>query len=189
MRAALGRYQAIPDAEWRFFRERVRPGRYAKGESLVTLAQPPGRFHYIVSGLVKLAYAGDGERLLIKAFAREGEMTGPLLAWTAGEPSPLEIVALEPTHTLHFPAALVPALYRRDPLWERVVRGHVDALARRGERRARELLELTPERRYLAFLEASPALAERLPLHLIAAYIGVTDVTLSRIRRRLRGER
>lgn len=55
---------------------------------------------------------------------------------------------------------------------------------------AREIKEwqtytFTAEARYLAFLEQSPELASRIPLHYIASYIGITPEALSRIRGRL----
>ena len=55
---------------------------------------------------------------------------------------------------------------------------------------AREIKEwqtytLSSEDRYLAFLEQSPDLANRIPMHYIASYIGITPEALSRIRGRL----
>jgi CRP-like cAMP-binding protein len=43
-----------------------------------------------------------------------------------------------------------------------------------------------PERRYLRLVEESPDLVARLPKQYIASYLGVTPVSLSRIRSRLR---
>ncbi len=46
-------------------------------------------------------------------------------------------------------------------------------------------LKLTPEKRYLAFIEANPTIVKSIPLHYIASYIGIVPESLSRIRRRL----
>ncbi len=55
-------------------------------------------------------------------------------------------------------------------------------------KRVRLLLASTGQERYLDFLETYPTLAQRIPLKLIASYIGVTPEYLSEIRRKLAGK-
>jgi hypothetical protein len=43
---------------------------------------------------------------------------------------------------------------------------------------------LSPEARYLKFMEARPDLMNRIPLGHLATYLGITPVSLSRIRKR-----
>lgn len=52
-------------------------------------------------------------------------------------------------------------------------------------RRLINMLSSTAEERYLGFIETYPTLLQRLPLKLIAAYIGITPEYLSDIRRKL----
>ena len=47
------------------------------------------------------------------------------------------------------------------------------------------LTNYNPEDRYLTLLKTRPELFNRVPLHLIASYIGVTPESLSRIRKRI----
>ncbi|MDE2430636.1 MAG: Crp/Fnr family transcriptional regulator, partial [Burkholderiales bacterium] len=56
----------------------------------------------------------------------------------------------------------------------------------RKEQRERELLTMTPEQRYQAFLTSYPQLSSRIQLRDVAHYLGVTPEALSRIRKRLR---
>ena len=51
--------------------------------------------------------------------------------------------------------------------------------------RLESLLTLTPEQRYLKLLNENPKLLHEIPLKMIASYLGVTDVGLSRIRKRI----
>ncbi|MAI85670.1 MAG: hypothetical protein CMF99_00530 [Candidatus Marinimicrobia bacterium] len=51
--------------------------------------------------------------------------------------------------------------------------------------RLESLLTLNPERRYLKLLNENPKLLHEIPLKMIASYLGVTDVALSRIRSRI----
>jgi hypothetical protein len=56
-------------------------------------------------------------------------------------------------------------------------------------RREHDLLTLNGSSRYRQLCEDSPQLAARIPLVHLASYLGLTDVSLSRIRRRLNEER
>ena len=49
--------------------------------------------------------------------------------------------------------------------------------------REHDLLTLDALRRYAAFVAREPQLAERVPLLHLASYLGITDVSLSHIRR------
>ena len=51
--------------------------------------------------------------------------------------------------------------------------------------RLESLLTLKPEHRYKKLLYENPKLLHRIPLKLIASYLGITDVALSRIRKRV----
>ncbi len=47
------------------------------------------------------------------------------------------------------------------------------------------LSHYSPEERYQIILKTRPMLLHRIPLHLIASFIGVTPESLSRIRKRI----
>jgi hypothetical protein len=53
------------------------------------------------------------------------------------------------------------------------------------EQRTLNQLKYSPERRYLAFINTYPEIAQNIPQHYIANYIGVVPESLSRIRKRL----
>lgn len=56
-------------------------------------------------------------------------------------------------------------------------------------RRESALMMDSAEQRYVQFLAEQPALAERLALHHVASYLGVTNVALSRVRRRIKNRK
>jgi len=47
----------------------------------------------------------------------------------------------------------------------------------------------TPTQRYLTLMATHPQQLERIPLHILAAYLGVSAVHLSRIRRKLKNSK
>jgi CRP-like cAMP-binding protein len=53
------------------------------------------------------------------------------------------------------------------------------------EKREREFLLFDAEARYQSFLKSYPGLEKRVKQHQIASYLGITNVSLSRIRRKM----
>lgn len=52
-------------------------------------------------------------------------------------------------------------------------------------KRLETMLVLNPEERYLELLQERPLLLNEVPLYMIASYLGITSVALSRIRKRI----
>lgn len=182
---AVCQYALLPPEEWQYLCKRLRQKQFEPGAFLIRAGDIQGEFHFISRGLVQLSYPTSDGQAVVKSFAQEQEMTGPLLAWLANEPSPLDICAVAYTETMSLPSTLIPALVGRHHAWGEIVKGYIESLARKSESRARSFMENTPEQRYINFLKYESSLANRLPLNQIAAYLGITDVSLSRIRRRL----
>jgi hypothetical protein len=64
----------------------------------------------------------------------------------------------------------------------RLARRFVESLYLRKMKREFEMLTLPAKDRYQRFVTESPALDARLPRHLVASYLGITAVHLSRLR-------
>lgn len=119
-----------------------------------------------------------------RSFHREGQWLG------AGSPlraavTPYAIEALEEAVLIELPHPVIQAWAPRHDIHSRLTDALATSLARREEREEGLLLK-DASQRYLEFLEREPVLADRVPLHHIASYLGITNVALSRIRRRLR---
>jgi len=87
---------------------------------------------------------------------------------------------------LSFPYKVLVSLYDESHAWERFGRILAEYLALGLEERMTELLMLSPEERYIKLIEGNKKkIIERIPQHYIANYLGITPVSLSRIRKRL----
>jgi CRP-like cAMP-binding protein len=74
-------------------------------------------------------------------------------------------------------------LYDRHPSWQQVGRQIAEKLYIEKELREHQLLTLSARERYDAFFRQYSELADKIPQYLIASYIGITPVALSRIRK------
>ncbi len=69
--------------------------------------------------------------------------------------------------------------------WGRFVRKIYEQLVLKKEKREAALLQLSAKERYLRFITENQPLSRSVALRHIAMYLGITDVSLSRIRKEL----
>lgn len=102
-----------------------------------------------------------------------------------GQPSQLSIETLTNSRLLVFTYPILQSLYTQSQQWEKFGRLIAEYIAMGLEERMVGLLMLSPEERYHQLLQSNKQkILERIPQHYIANYLGVTPVSLSRIRNR-----
>lgn len=184
-RDALETIARIPDDEWSFLRPHLKPARFRRGEDLVTAGNRPRHLWYLDTGLLRFFYVSESGREFNKAFARSGEIVGALVATVTGKPCGFTIQAMTESRAVAAPVALLPTLHDRHRCWERIGRVLAEQAAVRKEVREREFLINDPLERYRRFLQRYPGIDSEIPQKQIAAYIGVSEVQLSRLLSRL----
>jgi hypothetical protein len=116
----------------------------------------------------------------------ENGVAGSYYSFLTDSPCGFSIQALEETETIVLPDLdTLNDLHDRHPCWERLSRKNVENLVFIKEAREKELLLDSLEVRYQRFLRLFPGLTERVPQYHIASFLGVTDVALSRIRKKI----
>jgi CRP-like cAMP-binding protein len=183
LQAALSRIAPLPASEFEYVRRHAELRTYAAGSTLIDIGERPSRFWFLLSGFLKFFYITEAGREYIKAFTRPGEIAVPLSALLTNTPNTFAIVAVSEARTLALPTSLIPALYERHPVWERIGRVLAEQMAMRKEARERELLLDSAFVRFQRFSERYPELVDWIPQRQIASYIGVTEQALSRLLR------
>lgn len=140
----------------------------------------------IESGLLRLFFLRPDGREFNKNFYAEGALLCPLTPAMWGEPSLFSIAAVEATTVWRAPAGRLREALAARGQWEPLRTALLDRLITHKLQRESDLLTLDGRRRYQAFGRRYPALAARVPLVHLASYLGLTDVSLSRIRRGLK---
>jgi len=138
----------------------------------------------VVQGDMRHYYTRDGlERTTYFYF--EGALVGAYISCMTGEPSRLTIEAITDCELLVFPYAALKNLFMKSHTWERFGRLLAEYLAKGLEERMVTLLMMSPEERYQDLLASNKdKILARIPQHYIASYLGITPVSLSRIRGR-----
>ena len=120
------------------------------------------------------------------SFCAENVFVAAYSALLMKQPSRLFIQALEDTKLLVADYSVYRSLSESQAGLQRLNCRIAEFLFIKKERRESALLLDDAKTRYLSFLEEYPGLEARLKQHHIASYLGVTPVTLSRIRAQLK---
>jgi len=127
--------------------------------------------------------AAGAEHIL--RFGVEDWWVGDLYSFLTQTPATYFIDALEDSEVLQLSKENLELLYERVPKFERFFRLIFQNAFIAQQQRIDQNLSLTAEQRYLIFTQKFPALEQRVPQKQIAAYLGITPVFLSMLRRKL----
>lgn len=137
--------------------------------------------YFINKGIARIYYFKD-EVDITESFAFEHQVVVRYESLFTGRPSRKAIQALEDTELVAIDAGKLFQLYDDYPDIERLFRkvfeaAHVDTI-----NRVESIQFHSAAERYQALLQESPGIVRRVPLKYIASYLGITQVSLSRIR-------
>jgi len=163
------------------------PRALGKGEFFHRAGDVVRRGGFVVRGCLR-TYAVDAEgNESILHFSPERAWVGDIQSATTNTPTPWFVEALEPSDLL---TCDLPSFERLIESVPAIARGYRLGLQRSNAARERRIalsLQGSAEDRYRDFLKRQPALARRVPQHMLASYLGMTPETLSRVRRKLGG--
>lgn len=185
LRAQIEKYAPMTDDDWLLL-EPYLEERVVKKHDLFAQAGKPGKeVGMILEGCMRHYYMRDGEEKTTY-FYFENALVGAYLSCITGKPSDLSIDALTDTRLVVFPYKRLAELFDMSKGWERFGRKLAEWALVGTEERMAGLLMLSPEERYTQLLGSNKQkILERIPQHLIVNYLGVTPVSLSRIRNRV----
>lgn len=182
--AALQRYVAIPEEEWLYFLSQISWKSIQKGQYLLHSGQSCEQIYYCEHGLFRMFYENEDGTEHIKSFVTEEQFFADYRSFLTNTPSSLSIQALEDSRYALFSKQTVEQLYERHICWERFGRRLAESLFIRKSKKERELVELSAEERYRLFLQQHSGLESRIPQYQIAAFLAISPVSLSRIRKK-----
>lgn len=160
--------------------------RVEANQPLLRAGDAAKHIYLIQVGAVRLCVrSAQGVETSIQFFF-EGDIVSSLESMISGCPSGLDLIAMEASHLRFIDRDAVLAMVQSNP----VLQSHLLALT---QQRLIDYVNLytsaiaeTPTQRYQAMLVTHKDQLARIPLHILASYLGVTPVHLSRIRRTLK---
>ena len=155
----------------------------AKGDILLHQGSKSRYAYYVISGCLKSYITDKAGKEYIFQFAPEGWFISDIKSFFNGGQSAVSIAAIEPSTVCLLSRQLLPKAgdLPKEMLLEHIsiLRNNIIAI----NKRVVNLLSSTAEERYLDFMATYPGLAQRVPLKMIASYLGIMPESLSRIRK------
>ena len=167
-----------------FYKKKVIP----KGEYLFKAGQYVNQWFYIVTGCVCYYMLKDGKQKVMEFFT-DDEFVTDLYSFVRDTPTVCYLVAMEETIIFTLDKESVHKIFDHSHDLERFGRLSMQDTVLKTFSRVTHLNTMTNEQRYLRLLNKRPTLFQKVPQYLIASYLGLTPVGLSKIRKRLSGNR
>ncbi len=180
----LSRFVQFTPLEWARIVPYVRVKLLEKDDHLFRQGEDCENLYMVLKGIFKVYYQNNEGEEKIKRFISRGETLAPMPSIIKGETSCFSAQALENSVVAYLKYSEMESLTHKSHHWERALRKGLEESLVAREDREYELFMLTPQERYEKFVNKYPQLMNQLPQYLIASYLGITPVSLSRIRAR-----
>jgi CRP-like cAMP-binding protein len=184
----FGRFIPLDENDKQILQESFEPQSVKKKHQLLEYGKVANHFYFINDGLLRLYGHNKGEEKTL-FFFKENMVAGSIESYLTHTPSELILEALEDTQLLVITGEGLEELYDTSIKFSKA------GLLLTQHRLAALMKFFTsfvfdsPEARYQDFLKNHPDLIQRVPQHIIASFLGVTPVSLSRIRKRISNQK
>jgi CRP-like cAMP-binding protein len=186
LRSVIKKFVPITDAEWQMLVPSLEIRHLKKHELFAEEGKIANEVAFVLEGMMRHFYVKDGEEKTTY-FYFENHFVTSYISCITDEPSLLTIEALSDCRLIVFPYQKLRELFDKSITWQKFGRLIAEYIAIGLEERMVGLLMLSPEERYLQLVEGNrKKIIERVPQHFIANYLGITPVSMSRIRNRIR---
>lgn len=154
---------------------------FQKGEYLLKENEICKYYYFIESGLIKSFFYND-DKEFIMTFFRENTMLTEHSSYLTRKPSKYKLLALETSNVKCISQDNIEQLCAKHHCIETLFRKFSSIAAVHMMKRISEMLEANAATRYNNFLEENKGILQRISLGDMASYLGITQVSLSRIR-------
>lgn len=181
LRIHIEKIVPLTDEEFAFVSKHFIYKSFKKHQFLVQPGEWASYNYYVISGLLKLVYTEESAKQHILAFAMEDWWESDSLAYYTQTKATLSLECIEDTQVLCLSLENYRALCTGLPkiehfFHEKAIFGFIAA-----QRRILSFLTTNLQERYEQLIRMHPILLQRVPKALLAAYLGVSRETLSRL--------
>lgn len=155
-----------------------------KNFTLVSEGQVANELYFIKKGILRLYYNNEGDYITGYIF-REHLFAGSFESFLQSSPSNQYLETLEDSELLVISKEKLDVLYESIPKINTLTRKIAEQRFINAQQILSSFILDSPEDRYKKFALENSDLFLRVPHHIIASYLGITPVSLSRIRKRL----
>jgi CRP-like cAMP-binding protein len=181
----VAQHIALTEAEARFFLGLLKLKKLRRKQLLVVMGEVSRVEHFVTQGCLRAFTIDEKAQEHILQFAVEDWWISDFGSFLTGQPADRYVEALEETTVLQLGYEGLQELYQQVPKFERFFRLKLQNAYLSFEHRVTWAISKSAEERYLDFTKRYAYLEQRVPLYMIASYLGFTPEFLSKIRKDL----
>lgn len=185
LRKSLNSLTDISDEAWSAAESSLQIRNFSEDDHIIIAGDTVSVVHFLLNGIARFYYLDTKGKEYNKSFSSSGQALSSISSLVTGQPSPFYVQALTPVECLTLNYNKLLDLSDRYPEWTSLRIATLEQLVIRKEQREADFLLLSATERYLKFVHDYAHLDNQIPNYHIASYLGVTEVALSRIRKRL----
>jgi CRP-like cAMP-binding protein len=155
------------------------------GDAFIKAGERTSKLALVVDGLVRNYIINDNAEEVTVVFASDMQIIATYASLLLGQPANETSEAVEPSTLCVIDFNKFKELAASNTSYLRLQTQFLENMLLAAIRRIEDLTKKKPEQRYKWLLEQHGHLIERVPLKYLASYLGITPVSLSRIRKRL----
>ena len=176
----------LTDEEWQAFFDILIYRDVPKKFRLTDVGEIAREAYFINKGMARLYFLKDGDEINAN-FAFESDFIASLQSFLLKAPSRQAVETIEDYELLVLNKKDLDSLTLAYPKFNIFSKAIAEWAFITLQQRAASFILDSPEERYMNMLRERPNMLEQVPQHMIASYLGVTPVSLSRIRKRISG--
>lgn len=166
--------------------KRAKASELQKDEYFSEAGQIPRQVGFIVEGIIRICFYNNKGEEITKYFIGENNLVVDINSFENKVPSSAYVQAVTHCKLIVFSAKDWSEFSNAIDGWDNIVNKITSQALAIKIKRISPLVSEDATTRYLMFLEQYPKLANRVPLSYLASYLGITQSSLSRIRKNLR---
>jgi len=175
----------IPKSQAEKIHSMAHAGKLEKGECFIRAGDIPQKIAFVTKGLFRYYYLNEKGMEFTKGFFPQNTFISSYSAMIQNRESYFTIQALENSEIIVVNYQDWKKLIQEHDCWTRVILSFIEKGFCMKETREREFLLFDATERYASFLKTFPGLERRIKQHMIASYVGITPVALSRIKKKM----
>lgn len=157
---------------------------FKKGDMLVRDGEVPAECYFVLKGIVRQYEIIEGEEKTTEFYT---EKNGAVSSSHYTDQTPFEgyLKCAEDCLLIAGNMEIDQENYEKFPVLQTITRQMIESDLNVTKKKFSKFVTSSPKERYLNLMETQPDLLNRVPLHQIASYLGMTAESLSRIRKRI----
>ena len=180
----MNKQKTLISSEWEEFRHLFKRQEVPAKTMLLQEGQISKNMFFIERGCLRTWINSDGKEITTQFFF-EGDSVSSIESFRTNQPSLYSIESIEPCILQTISQKDFQHILENSPQLKMKLEDHLFRRLFQSQQFLYSFLKNNPQKRYEELIENNPHIVKRVPQHYIASYLGITSVSLSRIRNRL----